>query len=70
MTQPLTLQIADKGLGNTAYLVDLGDGRALAVDPSRDLRALEAAAATRGLRIAVAADTHLHADFILSLIHI
>ena len=64
MMQPLTLQIADKGLGNTAYLVDLGDGRALAVDPSRDLRALEAAAGTRGLRIAVAADTHLHADFI------
>lgn len=64
MTQPLTLQIADMGLGNTAYLVDLGDGRALAVDPSRDLRALEAAAEAGGLRIAVAADTHLHADFI------
>ena len=64
MMQPLTLQIADKGLGNTAYLVDLGDGRALAVDPSRDLRALESAAEVGGLRIAVAADTHLHADFI------
>jgi hydroxyacylglutathione hydrolase len=64
MTQPFTLQIADKGLGNTAYLVDLGDGRALAVDASRDLRALEAAAETRGLRVAVAADTHLHADFL------
>jgi glyoxylase-like metal-dependent hydrolase (beta-lactamase superfamily II) len=39
-------------LGNTAYLVDLGDGRALAVDVSRDLRALRAAAGRRGLRIA------------------
>jgi glyoxylase-like metal-dependent hydrolase (beta-lactamase superfamily II) len=52
----------DKGLGNTAYLVDLGDGRALAVDASRDLRALSAVADKRRLRIAFAADTHLHAD--------
>lgn len=64
MTQPLALQIADKGLGNTAYLVDLGDGRGLAVDASRDLRALQAAADARGLDVTVAADTHLHADFI------
>jgi hydroxyacylglutathione hydrolase len=64
MTQPLMLQIEDKGLGNTAYLVDLGDGRALAVDASRDLRALEAAAEPSGLRVAIAADTHLHADFL------
>jgi hydroxyacylglutathione hydrolase len=35
----LTL-VVDEGLGNSAYLVDLGDGRALAVDPPRDLRAL------------------------------
>jgi hydroxyacylglutathione hydrolase len=64
MTQPLTLQIEDSGLGNTAYLVDLGDGRALAVDACRDLRALEAAAESRGLRVQIAADTHLHADFL------
>jgi hydroxyacylglutathione hydrolase len=64
MTHPLVLQVEDKGLGNTAYLVDLGDGRALAVDASRDLRALEAAVESRGLRVAVAADTHLHADFL------
>jgi glyoxylase-like metal-dependent hydrolase (beta-lactamase superfamily II)/rhodanese-related sulfurtransferase len=57
-------QLVDEGLGNSAYLVDLGDGRALAVDPSRDLRALRAAAERWGLRIAYAADTHLHADFL------
>jgi glyoxylase-like metal-dependent hydrolase (beta-lactamase superfamily II)/rhodanese-related sulfurtransferase len=51
-------------LGNSAYLLDLGDGRALAVDPPRDLRALRRAAARRGLAIAYAADTHLHADFL------
>src|SRR5882672_4948066 len=56
--------LVDEGLGNTTYLVDLGDGRALAVDASRDLRALRAAAARRGLRVAFAADTHLHADFL------
>ncbi|MFE9643170.1 rhodanese-like domain-containing protein [Streptomyces sp. NPDC006365] len=56
--------LVDKGLGNSAYLVDLGDGRALAVDASRDLRALRTAAGRRGLSIAYVADTHLHADFL------
>ncbi|MFP3991832.1 MBL fold metallo-hydrolase [Streptomyces sp. E11-3] len=56
--------LVDAGLGNSAYLVDLGDGRALAVDASRDLRALRAAAEHRGLTVAYAADTHLHADFL------
>ncbi|HEY3016443.1 MAG TPA: MBL fold metallo-hydrolase [Nocardioides sp.] len=64
MTRPHVTTVPDEGLGNTAYLVDLGDGRALAVDASRDLRALGASAATRGLRVAYAADTHLHADFL------
>ncbi len=58
------IPLVDVGLGNSAYLVDLGDGRALTVDASRDLRALRAAAAERGLRVAFAADTHLHADFL------
>lgn len=57
-------QLVDAGLGNSAYLVELGDGRGLAVDASRDLRALEVAADELGLRIAFAADTHLHADFL------
>src|SRR5688500_13185703 len=56
--------VVDEGLGNSAYLVDLGNQRALAVDPCRDLRALRAAAARRGVRVAVAADTHLHADYL------
>lgn len=56
--------IPDEGLGNSAYLFDLGDGRALAVDVSRDLRAVHEAAARRGLAVAFAADTHLHADFV------
>jgi glyoxylase-like metal-dependent hydrolase (beta-lactamase superfamily II) len=58
------IPLVDEGLGNSAYLLDLGDGRALAVDPSLDLRAARRAADRRGLRIAYAAETHLHADFL------
>jgi len=61
---PGVVAVVDVGLGNSAYLVDLGDGRALAVDASRDLRSLRAAAAAAGLRVAFAADTHLHTDFL------
>jgi hydroxyacylglutathione hydrolase len=61
---PEVAALVDEGLGNSAYLVDLGDGRALAVDAGRDLRALRRAAASSGLRVAFAADTHLHADFL------
>ncbi|MQA10406.1 MAG: MBL fold metallo-hydrolase [Pseudonocardiaceae bacterium] len=56
--------LVDEGLGNSAYLLDLGDGRALVVDVSLDLRAAWQAARRRGLTLAFAADTHLHADFV------
>jgi hydroxyacylglutathione hydrolase len=56
--------LVDEGLGNSAYLVDLDDGRALVVDVSVDLRAATAAVERRGLTVAFAADTHLHADFL------
>jgi hydroxyacylglutathione hydrolase len=56
--------VVDEGLGNSAYVVELGDGRALVVDPARDpTRYLELARGRR-LRIAYAAETHLHADFL------
>jgi len=58
------IPVVDAGLGNSAYVVDLGEGRALAVDASRDLRAVRAITRSRGLHIAFAADTHLHADFL------
>jgi glyoxylase-like metal-dependent hydrolase (beta-lactamase superfamily II)/rhodanese-related sulfurtransferase len=64
------IPLVDEGLGNSAYLLDLGGGRALAVDPPRDLRALRAAAARRGLRVAYAADTHLHADFLTGAVQL
>ena len=61
---PTVVPLVDEGLGNSAYLVDLGDGRALVVDASRDLRTVLTATEQRGLRVAFAADTHLHADFL------
>ena len=57
-------RLADPGLGNSAWLADLGDGSALVVDPSRDPRSVLAEAGKRGLRIRWVAETHLHADFV------
>jgi hydroxyacylglutathione hydrolase len=56
--------VVDEGLGNSCYVVDLGDGSALVVDPPRDLRKVRAAASAARLRIRFVADTHLHADFL------
>src|SRR5438034_6541435 len=64
MAGTLIVPVVDEGLGNSAYLVDLGEGRALAVDAPRDLRAVRAAASRHCLAVAFAADTHLHADFL------
>jgi hydroxyacylglutathione hydrolase len=64
MSDGQVIPVLDNGLGNSAYLVGLGGGRALAIDPSRDLRALRAAAERHGLAVAYVAETHLHADFL------
>jgi glyoxylase-like metal-dependent hydrolase (beta-lactamase superfamily II)/rhodanese-related sulfurtransferase len=61
---PTITPIVDEGLGNSAYLVDLGDRRALVLDPSRDPSPYLAAAERQGLAIAYVAETHLHADFV------
>jgi glyoxylase-like metal-dependent hydrolase (beta-lactamase superfamily II) len=54
----------DEGLGNSSYLVELGDGRALVVDPVRDPTPYLELADRRRLQIAYAVETHLHADFV------
>jgi glyoxylase-like metal-dependent hydrolase (beta-lactamase superfamily II)/rhodanese-related sulfurtransferase len=56
--------IVEEGLGNASYLVDVGDGRALIIDPVRDPRPYLEEARRRGLQIAFAAETHLHNDFV------
>jgi glyoxylase-like metal-dependent hydrolase (beta-lactamase superfamily II)/rhodanese-related sulfurtransferase len=58
------LSFVDEGLGHSSFLVDLGDGRALVVDPPRLALDHTAAARARRLEIAVTADTHSHADYI------
>jgi glyoxylase-like metal-dependent hydrolase (beta-lactamase superfamily II)/rhodanese-related sulfurtransferase len=57
-------RVVDEGLGNTAWLLDLGGGRALVVDPGRDPAPYLDLARRRGLRVAYSAETHLHADFV------
>jgi hydroxyacylglutathione hydrolase len=56
--------VVDEGLGNSAYVVELGDGRALVVDPARDPTPYLKLARWRRLQLAYAAETHLHADFL------
>jgi glyoxylase-like metal-dependent hydrolase (beta-lactamase superfamily II) len=56
--------LLDEGLGNSSFLVDLGDGRALALDPSRHPGPYLQHAERRGLTIAYTVETHLHADFV------
>jgi hydroxyacylglutathione hydrolase len=56
--------LIDEGLGNSSYLVTLGDGRCLVVDPRRDPAPYLRLAERLNLRIAFAVETHLHADFI------
>ncbi|MEU0925248.1 MBL fold metallo-hydrolase [Streptomyces malaysiensis] len=56
-----TLEI--EGLGNRSYLAG-GPGAALVVDPPRDIEQVIAAAARRGVRIALVGETHLHNDYV------
>ncbi len=54
----------DAGLGNSSYAVDLGDGRAMVVDPVRDIRTYLRWADETGVRPTYSLETHLHADFV------
>lgn len=56
--------IVDEALGNTSYLVTVGEGLAVSVDPRRDVDEHLARAREDGVRIVAVFETHLHADFI------
>ncbi|MFA9445778.1 rhodanese-like domain-containing protein [Egicoccus sp. AB-alg6-2] len=56
--------LVDEGLGNSAYVVDLGDGGALVIDPRRDPRPVLEAVHRMGRTARFVAETHLHADFV------
>ncbi|MEU0122732.1 MBL fold metallo-hydrolase [Streptomyces albidoflavus] len=51
------------GLGNRHYLAG-GATTAVAVDPPRDIDQVVAAAARRGVRIALVVETHVHNDYV------
>lgn len=65
------IALLDEGRGNSAYLVDLADGRAVAVavDAGRELRGSRAAD-RRGLIVAFAADRHLNVDFLTGAVQL
>jgi hydroxyacylglutathione hydrolase len=56
--------LPDEALGNTSYLVELGDGRAASVDPRRDVDGHLELADRLGVRVVAGLETHLHADFV------
>ena len=56
--------VVDDGLGNSSWIVDLGDGRLAVVDPGRHPGPFLAEAERRGARVAFSIETHLHADFV------
>jgi hydroxyacylglutathione hydrolase len=61
---PSIVEFVDEGLGHSSYLVDLGDGTALVIDPARLPSAQLAEALRIGLSISFTADTHTHADYV------
>jgi hydroxyacylglutathione hydrolase len=60
----LVTPVTDTGLGNTSWVLDLGDGRVAVVDPGRHPGPYLAEAERRKARIAFSVETHLHADFV------
>ncbi len=61
----LLRQISDPGLSQYTYLVGCErTGEALLIDPERDIDRYDRIAAEEGLRIAVVAETHIHADYL------
>ena len=60
----VVVPLVNEGLGNSSYVVDLGDGGALIVDPERDHRRVLAELDRRALAPRFVVETHLHADFV------
>jgi hydroxyacylglutathione hydrolase len=53
-----------EGLGNSSYVVDIGEGRALLIDPDRSAGRYLHLLEQTGLTPAAVFETHLHADFV------
>jgi rhodanese-related sulfurtransferase len=59
-----TIQFVNEGLGNSSYVLDLGNGDAILIDPDRSVERYLAALQKRGLQLTGVFETHLHADFV------
>jgi hydroxyacylglutathione hydrolase len=53
-----------EGLGNSSYIVDLGNAKAVVIDPDRTVQRYVAVLNTNGLEVSGIFETHLHADFV------
>jgi len=59
-----TVHFVHEGLGNSSYILDLGNGSAVVIDPDRNVGRYRDALQTHGLRATGIFETHLHADFV------
>ena len=59
-----------EGLGNSSYVVDVGGGQAIVVDPNRTARQYLQSAEGRGLTVAAVLETHVHADFVTGALEV
>lgn len=56
--------VPDEALGNSSYVLEIGAGQAIVIDPRRDIEPYLDLATQRSLRIVGVLETHLHADFV------
>lgn len=59
-----TIPFVHEGLGNSSYVIDLGNQTAVVVDPDRSVDRYFEVLDARQLKLAGVFETHLHADFI------
>jgi hydroxyacylglutathione hydrolase len=61
-------QVFDKKLAQYAYIIGCQkNGEAIVIDPMRDIDQYEKIAASEGLKVTAAVDTHIHADYVSGL---
>ena len=53
-----------EGLGNSSFLIEVGRGQAVLVDPDRSVDRYLRSADELDLRVVATFETHLHADFV------
>ncbi|HLF76022.1 MAG TPA: rhodanese-like domain-containing protein [Dehalococcoidia bacterium] len=58
------IQFVHEGLGNSSYVLDLGNDKAVLIDPDRNVKRYLDALASNGLKAVGIFETHLHADFV------